>query len=77
YHLTRNQSVFNAVGNRVSDIGVEWDNMLIWHAHKAVQLQFEANLLRPNGAFALDDFTAPAERQNLMIQAIVRMVYQF
>jgi hypothetical protein len=77
YHLRRNRVVRNVEGKLRSDIGVEWDNVLIWRVHKALQLQFEANLIKPGGAFALDDFTPPDAEQNLLIQGIARIVYTF
>ena len=77
YQLRKNRAVRNQEGNLRDNIGIEWDNMLIWHVHKAVQIQFEANLLKPNGAFALNDFTPPDVDQNLLVQGIVRLVYQF
>ncbi len=77
FAIRKNEAIFNALGKLRSNVGLELDNVLTWHVHKAVKVQFEANVLRAGGAFSLDDFTPPDKDQYLFIQGIARLVYNF
>ncbi len=77
FQIRKNRAILNVNGKPQGNVGVELDNVLTWHVHKALKVQFEANLLRPDGAFSLDDFTPPDLKQSLFVQGIVRLVYRF
>lgn len=77
YKLDLNNSILNDAGLPVSNVGVEFDNMLTWYPHKRLAVQFEVNLLTSGGAMAIDDFTPPPASQQLFVQALMRVVYRF
>jgi hypothetical protein len=76
YQISKNQAILDAFNSLVSQVGVEWDNMLTWYIQPALRLQFEVNAIQPNGAFSLNDATPPV-KQELMLQTIARLVYRF
>lgn len=77
YSLSLNKPIPDADGNLKKRIGTEWDNMLIWYAHKSMQLQFEANVILAGGAFRVNDYSAPDPKQHNYYQAVARLVYAF
>jgi len=77
YKLRLNEAIPGKLGTDVTDIGIEWDNMLIWNVHKALIFQFEANLIRPGDAFRLNDYSAVSIESGYFAQGLVRLVYQF
>ena len=77
YRLRYNHAVPGKNGNLIRDIGVEWDNQLTWHVHKALRFQFEANALKPGPAFRLNDYSPPSDVSEYYIQALARLVYSF
>lgn len=77
YSLTLNQSIPNARDDLVNSVGIEVDNLLIWHLHKAVEFQFEFNAILADGALRYDDYTTPPSTPDNFIQAIWRVVYSF
>jgi hypothetical protein len=77
YQIDLNNSVLNAVGTPVKNVGIEVDNMLTWYVHKNLHFQFEANLLTSGGAMSVDDNTPPPADKQLFVQALARVVYRF
>ena len=77
YQLSLNNPIRNEDGSLATDIGLEVDNMLAFYIHKAMQLQFEINGIRPGKAFRLDDYSTPKQKNRTYSQGIVRLVYQF
>jgi hypothetical protein len=77
YQLLLNHAILNADGERVYNIGLEWDNVLTFFLRKRFKLQFEANAIQPRGAFALNDYTPPDTVQTVFVQALGRLVYSF
>ncbi len=77
YKLDLNNSILNAASKPVSDVGIEFDNMLTWFPHKRLAVQFELNLLSSGGAMAIDDFTPPPSDKQLFVQTVMRVVYRF
>ena len=51
YQLTLNNPIEDTAGEPQERIGVEWDNLVTWYAHKALRLEFEANAIVDQGAF--------------------------
>jgi hypothetical protein len=77
YDLRRVNSVIDTKRKHQDHIGLEYDNMLIWFFHKSARAQFEINLLKQDGAFSYDDFALPDRKEDLIVQAIARIVYEF
>jgi hypothetical protein len=77
YQINLHNSILNAAGFPVKNVGLELDNMLTWYFHPRMRLQFEANLLESGGAMSVDDFTPPPVTPELFVQVLARLVYQF
>ena len=77
YLLTRNKAVLNSLDKPQTDIGVELDNMLTWHFHKALRAEFEFNLIVAGKAFSVNDYAPPSGTPDNFIQGLARLVYQF
>ncbi|HUJ76604.1 MAG TPA: hypothetical protein VL359_17205 [bacterium] len=77
YQIALNNAILNAAGKSVNNVGTELDNMLTWYLHRQMRLQFEINLLQGEGAMSFSDFIPPPTDQQLFVQSIFRLVYQF
>ena len=77
YQIDLNDSILNAAGKPVKNVGIELDNMLTWYIHKRLNLQFEANLMNSGGALSVDDNTPPPTDKQLFVQVLARAVYRF
>jgi len=77
YSLTLNDAIENSAGLLTDSIGLEVDNLLIWHVHKAVQFQFEFNAILADGALRYDDYAPPPSNQDDIMQGLWRIVYSF
>lgn len=77
FSLGRNQSVLNEKGDRVQDIGIEWDNRFVWNFEKHLSVQAEANFFQPKDAYSYNDNSVPLEENELITQFVGRVLYSF
>lgn len=77
YKLSYNKGIPDINGTYQTDIGLEVDNRLTFYVHKALSIQVEANLIRPEGAFRYNDYELPTGENNLISQFLGRVVYNF
>ncbi len=78
FRLERIHPVYDALGLKRKAIGTELNNLLSFHIHKALRLQFEVNAINTGKAFAVDDYSAPTGlSNNYFLQGFVRLVYNF
>ena len=77
YSLSYNQPIVDSEGDKVSQIGYELDNMVIFRMHKQLHMHLEINGIVGQGAFRLNDYALPDSEQEQYLQAIARMVYHF
>ncbi|MCZ6472427.1 MAG: hypothetical protein O6934_03225 [SAR324 cluster bacterium] len=78
YKLELNRAVLDDNGDKQTNVGVEFDNLLTFYLHKAIKLQIEINIISTQGAFSVNDFTRPnGETKGLFLQGIGRFVYSF
>ena len=77
YQLKRLKPVIDALGNKSTMIGNEWDNTFTMQIINHAELDLDINTFLPSGAFSYDDHTASSGEKHLIFHFAGRLTYSF
>ena len=77
YNLKRLKPVIDALGNKSTMIGNEWDNTFTMQIINHAKLDLDFNLFSPSGAFSFDDHTASSAKKHVIFHLAGRLTYSF
>jgi len=77
YNLSHIKPTLNALGEKSTKIGLEWDNTfsLVFAEHANIDLDF--NAFRPDSAFSYNDHILPTGNKDMIFHFAGRLTYSF